>query len=599
MAMAQTCCQQTLHPTGISFTGAFFLLILDSTYTMVSTISTPSKTGTGDAPSDKARKAPASNNAQRKIPPSKPQPRDKRKGEMRLDKDDSGLTIDIPQKISGGNSLGPNQMLLIFVVFVGGLLHATYKMGSLFQPNGNKTYKRLTKSPVHRSEERRQLIRNSILDPLIKLMLQKDPNVFAPDSFEPCDLYLSPSSVPEFGWGFFAGKNYTLGESIRVEHRNLLLPPPSFHSGRASEVPVTKGISTWPLLLKPHSVLSNVKWEDSSTPLLVATREIAIGEEFFVSWEDHLSSRSSDESSPFDSIFAHALPSPEHFLRADDYIRGARTRYFGAINHTQLAVDAAKPKRKGNSMNSNGRWKQARGRTKKRPSQQLYKPESAKDIETGLTLWQSAVEIYDPLVAKLLPTKVGTLAMYHQRAIEDKSLFSSSSLLGSLQNRTVRSLANSATCVSSLEWHPVSETKDVSESQESCSSTSYYRQVVTREHGFSKGEIVGVVPLLAMQSSRLQITTSCLPLSSSSPSQEVVFCPLGGSIHQHSRDLDYANVEYRWSNYALSAIPLEVKSLFFTKSALESSLTLEEDVRQKEILLKVSNVIKSRVFGFR
>ena len=533
---------------------------------MVSTTSAPPKTAMGDAPSDdKTKKAPTTKeNSQRKIPQAKPRKIQRDPGV------DSLVDFDVPRRISGGKALSPNQVLLVFGGVLLGIFLMAYNMSSVFVPEKGKTYRRMLTSPVNRQELKSEIIRKSIMDPLISLFLREDPNAFSP--IDPCDLYLGQTSIPESGWGFFAGKNYTLGESIRVDHGHPIL----FGGG--------EGIAPWSLLLKPHSVLSNVKWEDGM--VLVATRDIAPGEEFFVSWEDH---PSSGDGSPLDYVF-HSLPSPDHFLRADEHIRDARTHYFGAINHTKLEENEVKQRqRKGQQTYSNARFNRAYGKNKKKLNhKQLYKKESTGDIEKGLRLWKSAVQTYDPMVAKLLPTRARVLAMYHQKAVQDRSLFSSSSLLGSLKNQTLRSLYKSATCVSFLEWQPVPDTKDSSNAKESCDSESRYNQIVTREHGFAKGDIVGVVPLLAIQQTGGE---ECIPLPSSSASEEMLLCPLGG-IYEHTSDVTLANVEYQWNDSTMSEIPSGVKSLL-SKTEPSFLLSIEEQQRQKEILLKVRLVVET------
>jgi len=525
---------------------------------MVSTSSAPPKTILGDATSDdKTKKASTTKeNSQRKIPQAKPRKIQRNPGV------DSLVDFDVPRRISGGKALSPNQVLLVFGGVLFGIFMMAYNMSGMFLPEKGKKYRRMLTSPVNRQKLKSEIIRKSIMDPLIALFLQEDPNAFSP--IDPCDLYLGQTSIPDSGWGFFAGKKYTLGESIRVDHGHPIV------SGG-------EGIAPWSLLLKPHSVLSNVKWEDGM--VLVATRDITPGEEFFLSWEDHASS---GKSSPLDYVF-HSLPSPEHFLRADEHIRNAHTHYFGAINHTKIEEDEVKQRqRKNQQVYSNARFNRAYGKNKKKLNQkQLYKKESTGDIEKGLRLWKSAVQTYDPIVAKLLPTRARALAVYHQKSVEDRSLFSSSSLLGSLKNQTLRSLYKSATCVSFLEWQPVHDTEDTSNAEESCDSESRYNQIVTREHGFAKGDTVGIVPLLAMQ----QIGgKECIPLPSSSASEEVVLCPLDG-IHERTSDITLANVEYRWNDSTMNDIPSGVKSLL-SKAEPSFLLSIEEQQRQKEILLK-------------
>eukprot|EP00531_Pseudo-nitzschia_arenysensis_P002208 CAMPEP_0116154210 /NCGR_PEP_ID=MMETSP0329-20121206/21658_1 /TAXON_ID=697910 /ORGANISM="Pseudo-nitzschia arenysensis, Strain B593" /LENGTH=548 /DNA_ID=CAMNT_0003651173 /DNA_START=25 /DNA_END=1671 /DNA_ORIENTATION=- len=517
---------------------------------MASDNSAPTKTAMGNIPSEEAKTASKSNgSSQRKIPQSKPRIRSKEQPEG-----DSLLDFNVPRRVSGGK-VNPTHMFLVLGVVMLGMLNMAYKMSNMFVPPKGKTYKRITKALVNRHEDRRETIKRSILDPLIELILQEDPEAFK--AIDPCGLYLGQSSIPDSGWGFFAGKNYTLGGSIRVDHGQNI---PSSVSG--SEI-----LSPWSLLLKPHSVLSNVKLEAASDgTMLVATRDIVGGEELFLSWEDH------PVSGNLAYIFAHSIPTSEHFLRADDHIRDARTQYFGAINYTKIEKGEEIRNRRNHAQTySNARFNRAFNMKKEGAPEKLYKKEAAKDIEKGLRLWQSAVQSYDPQVAKLLPTKAAALAKYHRKTVEDRSLFSSSSSLLSLNNQTIRSLSKSATCVSNLEWQPVTETKDPSNAEESCSSEYRFNQVVTRERGFAKGEILGVVPLLATQ----QIGGEECILAS----KDVALCPLGG-IQEQSSDATLANVRYRWSNST-------VKSLFSGEDSF-LSFSSEEQQRHKEILLKES-----------
>jgi hypothetical protein len=450
-----------------------------------------------------------------------------------------------PRRVSAGK-VNLNTLLFYFIGGIAALLWVTSKSSSMFAPGAEKEFKRITKAPPFRQEERKQMWRKFIFDPLLDTLLKYHPEIFEGnlDQSDPCGLYLTQSSIPETGWGWFAGKNYDSGEAIRIETLT------------------TGGIPSGSLLLKPHSVLSNVKWEaapqapseeDWSASVLVATREIQEGEEFFLSWEDHLYSSVSD--GPFDYVFADVLPLPEHFSKANEYIQEAHTQYFGAINYAKPEVDENQPK-KPRYKTSNARWNRAYGKRERRihaaKHGNLFKPESAVDINKGLTLWKRTLEKFDPLVAKLLPTKAETLAQYHRKARKDESLFSSSSLFGSLQNQTINSLSKSAICVSSFEWQltqpPAAIVEDGTPqtcgSDESCASDATYRQIVTRKNGFSKGEIVGVIPLLVMpQSHPIESSAACLvPVS-----KDKVLCPLGG-IQERTSDASLANVVYKYSD---------------------------------------------------
>ena len=149
---------------------------------------------------------------------------------------------------------------------------------------------------------------------------------------------------------------------------------------------------------------------------------------------------------------------------------------------------------------------------------------------------------------------------------------------------------------------------------DSCSSSSpSYHQVVTRESGFAKGDIMAVVPLLVLQQQveQQQSTTkiegderscsaksttngngngnNCLPLQTSSSPRALLslsLCPLSG-IHDIAKDRKLANVEYRWSSSTINSIPPGVRSLLMKSSSSSSSSLEEEQEQQKEILLKV------------
>ena len=596
---------------------------------------------------------------------------DDRNSDQNSNPDDGGLSIHVPRKISGGSSSirHHNLQLLAFVGILALLLQFGSKMGGIIQPpKDGRTYERMLTSPVKRHHQRQEVLRKAIFYPLVKAVLGMNPDAFwasiVDDNDDPCSLYLAPSSIPETGWGWFAGKNYTAGEAIRTErgHKHNFLAaisPPSATSSAStttSEMPPTTstkgmeiggGVAQWSFLLKPHSVLSNVKWvegddDSSSSPvpqavsILIATRDIVEGEEFFLSWEDH--PYGNGESGSFGHVIADSLPSPDHFLRADEHIRDARTQYFGTINYTTPENgETTKPKPKIKRANFNGRWNNRNKKRKASSQQQLYKVESTREIETGLSLWQRAVDKYDPLVAKLLPTKVKALVMYHQKAVLDETLFSSSSMLGSLRNQTVRSLAKDARCVSSLEWQQQptaahAESKDdgsnfitesskatatttttapdASESEQqaaSCASSgSHYHQIVTKKRGFAKGEVVGVLPLLVLQQPSYDAqqepsalskdgTGTCLPISSSSASpMAMIICPLGG-IYEQANDLGLANVEYRWSkNSIIDGIPPGTETLQKHSISLSWDIVALRDLQQNETV-RLNNCLQ--VFG--
>jgi len=614
--------------------------------------------------------------------------------------------IYVPAKITFSKASSPiQQHVFVFVVVLAFLLFIAIKVGSYnfgstntitgrgkFRHNGGDQQlenRRILLSPVHRLQhrvDRRKNATKAFLEPLLKMALGvRDTSSSAGEN---CDLYLGSSSIPNSGWGMFAGRNYLKGESIRTEYGHHFPPPviavdykheheysdngnsnasdEDESSRRVESTTRTTSMPPLSFLLKPHSILSNVRWNNTSSSSssstqkllssLLATRDIMEGEELFISWDDHpygptdrhrrsLSSISHGDSSSgssgkyqhqYDYVFVERLPSLGDFLRADDLIRDAQSLYFGASKKAEADSSSSNEKKK--YRDSNARWNRARDKTAKRKHKHnhpLYKPESAKDIDNGLQLLQKAISRYDPLVAGLLPTRAQALSMYRHRSTNNnESEFPySSSLLGSLNNQTVVSLAKNAQCMSTLQWQlstrkPQQVTVDIDDScsnsqgiehehkhGQSCassySSPSTYHQIVSRKNGFARGDVVLVVPLLVKQdqqqkkqhqrpttaaaavkiketlNSSESIDDECLPLSkSSSPSLQLSICPLGG-IEERTNDRSLANVEYRWSNSTLQSVPLEVLS-WLMKSPLSSpaSLSLKNEEHQRELLLK-------------
>ena len=654
-----------------------------------------------------------SNNESTSTPTPIPIPNDGNPSSSNHDCDDDAGRDDIiyvPAKISFEKANSPiQQHVFVFVAVLAFLLFIAIQMGSYEYDTNTNTGsgkfgdhrledRRILHSPVNRFQhriDRRKNATKAFLEPLLKMALGV-PDASSENIYN-CDLYLGSSSIPNSGWGMFAGRNYLEGESIRTEYGHHFPPPVTAvnyeheheysdnanvngngnardedESTRVESKMRTRTTSIPPLsfLLKPHSILSNVRWNNtssssSSSPQkllssLIATRGIKEGEELFISWDDHpygpsdryrhrqsLSSISHGDSGSgssgkyqyqYDRVFAESLPSLEDFLRADDLIRDAQSLYFGAIKKAEADSNSGSSNNeKKKYRDGNARWNRARDKAKHKHKHNhnrndlLYKPESAKDIDNGLQLLQKAISRYDPLVARLLPTRVQVLSMYRHRSTNngENEFPYSSSLLGSLNNQTVVSLTNNAQCMSTLQWQlstskPQQATVDTdascSNSQgiehehgqycaSSDSSPSIYHQIVSRKKGFARGDVVLVVPLLVKQDQQQkkqhQRTTTaavksketlnlsesidgeCLLLSkslSTSSSPQLSICPLGG-IEERTNDRSLANVEYRWSNSTLQSIPPKVLS-WIMKSPLSSpaSLSLENEEQQREIL---------------
>ena len=290
---------------------------------------------------------------------------------------------------------------------------------------------------------------------------------------------------------------------------------------------------------------------------------------------------------------------------------------------------------------NNGRWNKNNAKAKKKKQQQnnilIHQ-----DIKSGLLLLQRAVARYDhPLVAKLLPTTELALKKYHQEYnnIIDKpssSLLSTPmSILGSLNNQTVISLAVNAQCMSHIRWAKSSSTssssspaptpqvdKDITttigednlddSSSSSSSSQPHHQQIVSKANGFLHGDVLAIVPLLILQdatssteekhddescsassSCTTAIVDTCIPLQeqysarTSLSSSTLSLCPLFG-IQEVTQDPKRANVEYRWSTTNDDSIMGQKTLRSFLLISSEEENHKEEQLQLEETLLKVS-----------
>ncbi|OEU20006.1 hypothetical protein FRACYDRAFT_236068 [Fragilariopsis cylindrus CCMP1102] len=286
----------------------------------------------------------------------------------------------------------------------------------------------------------------------------------------------------------------------------------------------------------------------------------------------------------------------------------------------------------GHGGRNNARWNKNNAKAKKK-KQQKNNILIHQDIKSGLLLLQRAVARYDhPLVAKLLPTTEHALKKYHQEYnnIIDKpssSLLSTPmSILGSLNNKTVVSLAVNAQCMSHIRWAKSSSTsssspaptpqieKDITttvgednldDSFSSSSSSQPHQQIVSKANGFLHGDVLAIVPLLILQdatssieekhddescsassSCTTAIVDTCIPLQeqysarTSLSSSTLSLCPLFG-IQEVTQDPKRANVKYMWSTTNDDSI--------MGQKTLRSFLLIsseEEDHKERQLQLK-------------
>jgi len=713
--------------------------------------------------------------------------------------------IYIPRKVSG--KANPKRDILLFLLFLLSVFYISYQMGNVGVSTSSSSSSFTYSASIYGWKNRRKQFKRMLLDPLVNVMTNylQNHGIQNRNDFYNCHFYVGLSSIMigsgggggGSSWGIFAGRKYQKGESILTDYYRRL----------PTTTTTTTTIQPLSFLLKPHLILSNVRWHTtiisevekeeekmnnitSTTStvettkykmynsILLATRNITEGEELFLSWEDHpysynfnynnqqdqdksSSSSSSSSSSfhsssssssmptndndtnnddgPYDYIFHDTIPTLKHYQRADDLIRDTISVYLSSNNDKN---------------NKNYRPNRGRGPgNKNRNSNNNYnkrKKKQQQDVKSGLLLLQRIVARYEKddnninensninnpsIVAKLLPKTEYDLTKYYDeyyyynnqynmysnihnttininndnehnnddinykqtkthRMTPTTPIPMSMSILGSLKNQTVASLAVNAQCMSHIRWEsststsspiPRQEDKNVMEdttttttqtttgedtgNHTTCSppffsitpSPSYYHQIVSKENGFLRGDIVAIVPLLILQhhpqkqkkqskttatksvyvndgndkykydgdnkvdpsmSSSFEsesvsaIADTCLPLQLqeeklSSSLSSLSLCPLFG-IQEVTQEIRYANVEYKWSisNHDSMEGQKILRSFLLLLSSLSSSSPSSErddddeqikykETQQQHIAQLKSILLKVSVGKFR
>jgi len=167
-------------------------------------------------------------------------------------------------------------------------------------------------------------------------------------------------------------------------------------------------LSPYTLLLKHHPKLANVQpsTEQQTQPLwmttendqnevspkkpisLIATQNIQVGQELFLDYADH-----PQTAAP---LRFQRIPTLQDYLQADELIRQERIEF--------QIVNKAPPLKK--NTNSKHKIKQNIPKLKPITKQRAY------EIEQGMRMTKKAVAMYDPTVAKILPTQAFSLKEY-------------------------------------------------------------------------------------------------------------------------------------------------------------------------------------------
>lgn len=330
-----------------------------------------------------------------------------------------------------------------------------------------------------------------------------------------CDLFLSKSTIPVSGFGIFAGRNYTTGEEI------MILGYPSLHVSTEQSTPLW--ISPHALLFKHHPTMSNIKlskpiWsnerhtspsDDTSPIVLHAAKSIMLGEELFLTFEQHLHPR-------LPEWFDQVIPTMEDYKEADYLIHEARNTFRGPLSSR--------------ARNTNKR-------------------DQASVVGLALRMIQGIAERYRPAAAKLMRVALESLSTYSGKADQVTSLYMA------LKNQTLEKLRRQGLCIS-----------DVT----TTTGTGTWNTVVTRN--VTKGNRVYPVPLLVkLKPEARPQQQSCsndnivdgseglcqnLPIVMSNscwsrPGVLVEVCPLHPLTNMHIVEpgTNDATVELQWTNW--------------------------------------------------
>jgi hypothetical protein len=374
------------------------------------------------------------------------------------DVSETSLSQVQPKKATHFGKADPKRDSLLFLGFLTCMFAISYWTHNSGIPNQEDHHDNNTKKRIPSLARVRHIQRS-----LERVLEETQKSGFAADTG--CSIMLGSSSLPNAGWGLFAGRHYMVGDDILGGTQMMM---------RGDERPLEFDDIRWHpynLLVKPHSMLHNAKWSfesPSSTtmttnddkmnspsfPRLVATAHIIPGDEIFLSWDDH------HLYQDFPNLFP-TVPTPHHFQRADEIIQEARDIF--QVNKAGGSVGVRKSR--------------------------------IPEINKGLKMVQRALFRYDATVARLLPSTVDDLLLY-----VDPTATSTSELI-SVKKRPLSSLVNTCRCFTNVQWRK--SDSSLEDAEQAMASTNnedtniggVYRPVLSRDY-VPKGDLVLPVPLL-------------------------------------------------------------------------------------------------------
>jgi hypothetical protein len=318
-----------------------------------------------------------------------------------------------------------------------------------------------------------------------------------------CSLFLHTGSIPNTGLGYFAGRNYTIGEIILEDYHTMPVHVSEDENGNSNKIYAIPSA----LVLKHHPILFNIEGvlyyhnENDAAPKLQlrVSKAIKEGDELFVEYDPILHDN---------SIFNH-IPTDSHYNRTKEIVADA----------LRSVTDQAE--------------RSGRVTCRMIPVMRFVKQTVAR---------------YDPMVATLLPES-------NTRANQYRKLHPS---VATIRNSTLLQLQQMGVCVDDIMPAPNSDDTTEGDAGEG------QRIVAVAQRNFTRGKVVSTQPLHIMQSLLSQtcaLEQECKPVSMqhncfmNENLTSILFCPLGPKILRGAEndnvttnsDGQLVNVEYRWS----------------------------------------------------
>jgi hypothetical protein len=181
--------------------------------------------------------------------------------------DPFGVSIPRRVKLGKGNA-NPIRDALFLFAFVGMLMYMALSADNMVTKNDQQPRK---KTKIALAEEM-----NKMQKAMARMLMEATEKSRRKES---CDVFLAKGSIPQTGYGVFAGRRFLKGEVI---YHHSMTVPIELKDGHVEQV------SSLALLLKFHPDLSNVENVNTLGEMkLRATRAIKAGEELFLPYEQH------------------------------------------------------------------------------------------------------------------------------------------------------------------------------------------------------------------------------------------------------------------------------------------------------------------------